>query len=452
MQVDRSGRLWAMRPDEMMIAAAAQQRAALREAQAMEGDGLDGSDFARVVDGVAIVPVRGLLMRQMSMFFWSYEEIARDVALAQADPAVRAIVLDVDSGGGLVAGCDDCARAIRDSGPKPVEAFVGGTAASAAYYLASAADRITVGSGAMVGSIGTVIEYVDLEPVFEAMGAKVVRVVAEQSPNKRLDPDSPEGRAELQALVDAGGQEFVETVAEMRGISAAQVLDRFGQGLVFNGGEALSRGMVDARGTLRGVIQAQGRGMETQATGLAARPEINAAPATAAKETAMDWADLNLAALREHRADLVDGIEAAARTEAATATETRVTEAVEAERARMAAIDEIARPGAEALVAKAKAEGWDAGQLALEMVKADKAKGDRFVADLEEADASAQVVPMKPAATEGAGLGATPEEQAEAAWDRDADLRAEYGGNKAGYLAFAKAEAEGRVKTLKKSG
>jgi hypothetical protein len=59
---------------------------------------------------------------------------------------------------------------------------------------------------------------------------------------------------------------------------------------------------------------------------------------------------------------------------------------------------------------------------------------------------------MKPAATEGAGLGATPEEQAEAAWDRDADLRAEFGGNKAAYLAFAKAQAEGRVTTLKTAG
>lgn len=467
MQVDRSGRIWAMRPDEMMIAQAVRGREALRGATAMSGPGdvLDGSDFARVHDGVAVIPVRGLLMRQMSWFFWSYEEIARDVALAQASDEVRAIVLDIDSGGGLVAGADDCARAIRASGPKPVAAFVGGVAASAAYYLASAAERITVGSGALVGSIGTVIEYIDVEPMMEAMGARIVRVVAEQSPNKRLDPASAEGKAELQALVDASGREFVETVAEMRGLSADQVLDRFGQGLVFDGDEALTRGMVDGRGTLAGMVaeiaerDAQpvggviGRAGKQTGAGLAARTNDNAGAATAAKETSMNWEDLTMAQLREHRADLVEGIESAARTAATTETEAAVTAGVDAalttERTRVAAIDEIARPGAEALVAQAKAEGWDAGQLALEMVKADKAAGAGFVADLAEADAGAAVAAVKPATTEGAGAGATAEEKAEADWDRNADLRAEFGGDKASYLAFVKAEAGGRVRILK---
>lgn len=451
MQVDRSGRIWAMRPDEMMIAQAVRQREAARSAQSTEevaalvdGEVLEGSDFARVVDGVAVVPVRGLLLRQFSFFFWSYEEIARDVALAQADPRVRAIVLDIDSGGGMVAGCDDCTRFLRDSGDKPVEAFVGGTAASAAYYLASAASRITVGSGAMVGSVGAVIEYVDMEPMFEAMGARVVRVVAEQSPNKRLDPESSEGKAELQALVDAAGQEFVETVAEMRGVTSAEVLNQYGQGSVFDGSEAQRRGMVDARGTMSGVIGALSgaRDMET-GSGLAARTNETAGPATAAKETSMNWEDLTLAGLREHRADLVTEIEGAAKSGAVSDTETAVAAALEIERARVAAIDEIARPGSEDMVAKAKGEGWTAETLALEMVKADKAKGAGYVADLAEQDGEAAVVPKRPAQTEGAG--GTPEEQAEADWDRDADLRAEFGGNKDAYLAFKRREAAGNI-------
>lgn len=448
MQVDRSGRIWAMRPDEMMIAQAVREREDMREARAVaEVAGtsiLEGSDFAKVVDGVAIVPVRGLLLRQMSWWFWSYEEIARDVALAQADRSVDAIVLDVDSGGGLAAGCDDCARFLRESGPKPIHAFVGGTAASAAYHLACGASQITVGSGAMVGSVGAVIEFIDMKPMLEAMGAKFIRVVAEQSPNKRLDPDSPEGRAELQALVDAAGRDFVEAVAELRGVSTDDVMERFGQGLVFAGSDALDRGMVDARGTMSGMIGALSgaRDMET-GSGLAARTNETAGPATAAKETSMNWEDLTLAGLREHRADLVTEIEGAAKSGAASDTETAVAAALEEERSRVAAIDEIARPGAEDMVAKAKAEGWTAETLALEMVKADKAKGAGYVADLAAQDGEAAVVSKRPAQTEGAG--GTPEEQAEAAWERDADLRAEFGGNKDAYLAFKRREAAGNI-------
>ena len=155
MLVDRSTRIWAMRHDELMVSEAMQGRDAQGgvNAAARGGVPLEGSDFARIVDGIAVVPVRGLLMRQYSYWFWSYEEIMRDVELAQGNSGVKSILLDVDSPGGMAAGVGDCARFISQSGPKPVEAFVGGMAASAAYYIASAAEKITLGSGAMVGSM-----------------------------------------------------------------------------------------------------------------------------------------------------------------------------------------------------------------------------------------------------------------------------------------------------------
>jgi len=142
MLVDRSGRVWAMRPDEAMVAEAAALRAARQNGHATTAVApfagaqlLDGSNFAVVVGGVAIVRVRGMLLRQMSGAFWSYEEIARDVALAQADRGVRGIVLDIDSPGGMVAGCSDLATLLRGAGGKPVEAFAGGLCTSAAYWL-----------------------------------------------------------------------------------------------------------------------------------------------------------------------------------------------------------------------------------------------------------------------------------------------------------------------------
>lgn len=453
MLVDRSGRAWAMRSDEMIIA----QAMGLRENGADEGplaaagEKLDGSDFARVVNGVAIIPIMGLLMRSMNYWFWSYEEIHRDLRLAQAAPGVRSILLDIDSGGGLVAGCGDLAAAIRASGPKPVEAFVGGMCASAAYWLASAASRITIGSGTIIGSIGTVIEYVDIEPMFEKMGARVVRIVAKDSPNKRLDPDSPEGKAELQDVVDASCTEFVAGVAAHRGTTAADVLARFGQGLMFDGGEALTRGMVDARATKDSLL-----------ADLAARGSFqSAATATASEENPMDWDSITTATLREHRADIAEEIAStatatattAATTAAEEATRTACVAAATTERERILGLDEVAVEGHEDLVAAARADGkTTAAELAVKIIKAEKASGNKVLSDLRSADASAAVAPVAPGteALGGDGDGDI-EAKAKSAWDKDAKLRAEFGGKFDTYLAFSKAESTGRARILRRA-
>ncbi len=436
MLVDGAGRIWSMRPDAMMIGEATRQREAISESVDVVGaERLEGSDFAHVRGGVAIVPVRGLLLRQQNFWFWSYEEILRDVALAQADRGVEAVVLDIDSPGGMAAGCGDAARELRNSGPKPIGAFVGGLCASAAFYLASAADRITVGSCATVGSLGTVIEFVDIEPMIERLGARMIRVVAQQSPNKRLDPESPEGHAEMQDLVDAGAAEFVADVGEFRGRSEAEVLSRFGQGLVFDGNEALRRGMVDDRGTLSDLVaEMAGRDPITSAVPAAAQPS---------EEAQMEWVDITAAGLREQRADLVEEISAAAIAEANSGRESEVERAVQTERARIAAIDEIAVAGHEDVVAAAKADGRSAADLALDIVKAEKAAGHSHVASLREADSSAAVKPA-PKAPTGSVAAVTREEE----WDADANLRAEFGDDKGAFLAWCKNSDAGRARIL----
>jgi capsid assembly protease len=433
MLVDQSARVWAMRRDDVMASQALQFRAAVANGDVeavAPGDLLEGSYFARVINGVAIIPVKGPLMRAFSWWAWSYEEIGRDLELAQASNLVRAIVLDIDSPGGLVAGCGDLAAVIRASGPKPVEAFVGGMAASAAYWLASSAARVRVGSGAILGSIGSVIEYVDFEPMFEKMGAKIVRVVAEQSPNKRLDPHGPEGQAELQALVDAAGAEFVAGVAANRGVTVAQVLDQFGQGLVYDGMEAIARGMADDRTTL-----------EEMVAELAGRDQIViAAPAAAAQETPMDWANIDLAALQQHRPDLVSAIETAASTTAAAA-----------ERNRILGLDEVAVEGFEEMVTAAKADGKTTpAELALQIVKADKKAGSTHLAQRAAAETAAAVAPVQPQVTQGDDT-APLDQRAKAKWDKDAALRAEFGDNFGAYLAFEQAAAAGTARILRAS-
>lgn len=451
MLIDTSGRVWSMRRDEAMIAqameqrqrvlksvAAGDERAGLQALAVSGAEPLDGSDFGYVVDGVAVIPVRGMLMRSFSWYFWSYEEICRDIQIACNNAAVERIVLDIDSPGGLVSGLADAAEVIRDC-DKPIMAFAGGMCASAAYHLAASCDQIFVGSGTIVGSVGSVIEYIDFEPMFEAMGAKVVRIVAEDSPNKRLDPHSDEGRAEMQALVDAACDRMIADIALGRGVDEATVLADFGQGSVFEEGEALRRAMIDGFGPLNALI-----------AGLAGRDSGNADPAPAAEETNMDWGSLTTAQLREHRADLVTEIEAAVPPrEDTTATEARVNEAVAAERTRIAAIDELAVEGFGELTEKAKSEGWTPEAYALAVVKADKAKGTSHLAQLAAEDDAANVTPIKQRETTVTLTeGEADEASLKAKWDKDADLRREFGNDFGGYKAFAINESAGRAKIL----
>lgn len=441
MLVDRSGRIWAMRPDNLSIALHAEHRQECHEAQApSEGRWLGEGSFARVVDGVAVLPVYGALMRTRSFFFSSYQEIAEDLAMADRDAEVRGIVLDIDSPGGLVAGLGDLSAALRarrgDGSAKPVSVFVGGNCASAAFWLAASAGPIAIGSGTVLGSIGAVIEYIDLEPMFEKMGAKIVRFVASQSPNKRVEPDSDIGSAELQALVDDAGAEFVAAVAAGRGVSEAAVLERMGQGLVFAGPEAIERGMADRRATLSEII-----------AGMAGREsDVSAAPAAAsAMEDPMEWDTVTAAGLREHRADLVETIEAAARAEAEAGQAAAIEAAVAAERQRIADIEAAALPGHEALVTAAKADPKaTAGSLALQIVAAEKAKAGTHLEQRLAAEGEAGAVP--PEASAGDLAGATPE----ARFAADPKLQAEFGGNVETYKAFLAAQGKGLVKIKSK--
>lgn len=163
----------------------------------------------------------------------------------------------------------------------------------------------------------------------------------------------------------------------------------------------------------------------------------------------MDWASITLAALREHRPELVAEAEAAATRAAQEASATAAAEAAAAERARLLAIDDLDPGGHDELVAAAKADGkTTAAELALSIMKAEKAAGSKHLQARENADADAAVPPAKPRTT-SATTGSI-DEQAKAEWEKDAELRAEFRDNFDSYLAFRKAEAKGTARILRK--
>lgn len=236
---------------EQVCAVARREGEDLQALAARLGRPLENARDVEVRGGVAIIPVRGPLFRYANVFSQvsgatSTELLAKDFAIAQDNPNVERIVLDIDSPGGQASGISEFAAMIRLAS-KPVTAYVGGTGASAAYWIASAAGRVVASDTALLGSIGVV-------GAFKADASDTIKIISSQSPLKQADPATEAGRAESQRVIDDLAAVFVSAVAEQRGVSEETVLTEFGRGGVLVGAKAVAAGMADDIGTLETVL------------------------------------------------------------------------------------------------------------------------------------------------------------------------------------------------------
>lgn len=190
-------------------------------------------------DGNGRLTIRGPLMNHAHGFFDSYEKIRGRMSALLEGGASR-VVMDIDSPGGLAAGCFDCARDLRrmaeEAGAELV-AHIGGQGTSAAYALASAASRIGVSSTAQVGSIGVIGGLMDATELLKKVGVNYQIVISgarkgDGHPAKAIDDDA---LAATQAHIDGLAEEFFELVAEhgwggsvkaLRSLEAGVVLGR----------------------------------------------------------------------------------------------------------------------------------------------------------------------------------------------------------------------------------
>lgn len=261
---------WAIRPDYLhfMASLAALDRDGRADRRSAEGEDwfrldlaatagptaqrLEGARYAMLTrEGVAIIPVvgpifpRANLMTEMSGTGTSAAMLARDLALARDSVDVGAVLLMVDSPGGSPTGINALADQIYAMrGRKRVLAHVSGTCASAAYWLASAAGELAVEKTGIVGSIGVVAAVPkQVEP--DASGTLSIEIVSSSAPNKRPDPQTDEGAAEIRSLLDAIETQFIADVARGRKTTPARVQSDFGRGGVKVGADAVAAGMAD---------------------------------------------------------------------------------------------------------------------------------------------------------------------------------------------------------------
>lgn len=207
-------------------------------------------------EGVAIVEVRGPLMHHRAWFFDSYEAIVSRVAQA-LEGGPKAVVLSIDSPGGLVSGCFEAARQLRAmcaAADVPLYAYVDGTATSAAYALATAASHIAAPPSAQIGSIGVLRPLVDASRQAEMFGLKFTLVAsgARKTDGAPEVPTSDEAIAEAQRQVNELAEMFFALVAEHRGVSADEV--RALEAGIVHGAEAKRRGLIDEVTTLDALL------------------------------------------------------------------------------------------------------------------------------------------------------------------------------------------------------
>lgn len=250
-----------------------------REALATQkGKPLDNTRTAeKRSNGVAVIPVTGPIMRYSNLMTdlsgaTSLQVFAKDFATAMSDPLVNAIVLNIDSPGGDARGINEASNQIAAAvanKTKPVLAYSGGTAASAAYWLGSAVGKgnFTIDKTSVVGSIGVVSTVEDTTERDTKSGKRTYQIVSSNAPNKRPDASTDSGRAQYQAVVDDLESTFIKAVADNRGVPQKTVKTDFGRGGVLVGDAAVKAGMADNIGSLESTIARASALVKTRALG-----------------------------------------------------------------------------------------------------------------------------------------------------------------------------------------
>ncbi|MBT0366200.1 S49 family peptidase [Morganella morganii subsp. morganii] len=204
-----------------------------------------------VLEGIAIIPVYGTLVQKLGTLrpysgMTGYDGIRRVFLTAVNDPEVKGICLDIDSPGGEVAGCFDLVDLIyAERGKKPIHAILSENAFSAAYAIASSADKIYVPRTGGVGSVGVIVIHCDWSQRIKDDGLKVSIITygnrkAESNPYVSL---SDEAKEAIQHDVDEMGRLFVSTVSRNRGLSETVV--RNTQAACYLAAEGVQMGLAD---------------------------------------------------------------------------------------------------------------------------------------------------------------------------------------------------------------
>jgi signal peptide peptidase SppA len=435
--------------------------------QIMQGQAMpDLSAKTERIENIAVIDIRNVITPYsniLSLLFGgtNIETLEAEFSNAMEDPNVKGIILKIDSPGGLITGVQEFADTIyRARGTKPIVAYSYGNAASAAYWIASAADQIVAGPTTFQGSIGVAMAVPKTED------SRWVRFVSSNAPRKNISASSKEGQESIQARIDAMEAEFISAIARHRGLPEEQVLSEFGQGDVLSARTAMQVGMTDLVGGFNDALALVST-LTPKQKGVVVMAHEKETPSVKDGNSDMIQADHITAAFIQQRypevaKDLIAQGQAQAAAKMETAHKDALTEehdkgleaGATAERERIMKIEDVAMPGYEEMVSKAKADGkTTAEELAMQILAVEKQKGstalENMKADAENVPAIEPSVDPAQAHDVSADPSLPAEDRAKATWDKDPKVRDEFKTLEA-YTAFVKAEEAGQVRILKR--
>lgn len=317
--------------------------------ESIESTKLEGTNNVHVRGGVAIIPIIGPIVPRSSFFarmsgMVSVSTLATDFQVALDNPDIKAILFNIDSPGGVITGIGEFADMMfAAQGTKPVVSYVYGMGASGAYWFASATSEIITAATAETGSIGVVTAYTDFRQAQEKRGIRTMEIVSSVSPKKRPDVFTDEGKKQVQRVVDDLADIFVGTVARNRGTTEDDVRSNFGKGDLLVGTHAVDAGLTDRVGSLEAII--------TELQGSPQTISLGGTDMSLTLETLRtEHPEVYRAAVQVGK-DKVSQEQTDAQKQAI---ETARTEAADAERKRIQAIEALDAPGYETVITENK--------------------------------------------------------------------------------------------------
>lgn len=184
---------------------------------------------------------------------------------------IKAVVVRIDSPGGAVGPSQEIYAELKKlKAEKKVVASMGAVAASGGYYIASAADKVVANPGTITGSIGVIIEFMNVEELLKKVGLKgrVVKSGKFKDTGSPLREMSEEERVYLQSVIDDVHGQFIEAVSTGRGIKKEDVA-KLADGRIFTGSQALKLGLVDKLGTMEDAID-----LGAELAGISGKPDV----------------------------------------------------------------------------------------------------------------------------------------------------------------------------------
>ena len=213
--------------------------------------------------GIGLVEVKGMILDS--------KETIRQLRYFLKQDNVKAVVLRVDSPGGIVAPSQEIYSEVRKfAAKKKIIVSMGSLAASGGYYISAPATMIYANPGTITASIGVILKLSNIESLMDKIGIKshTLKTGKYKDSGSPLRKFSPADRAMLQSVIDNTHEQFVRAVAEGRKLPLEDVR-KIADGRILSGEQAKEHKLVDRLGTLQDAIEEAGK-----QAGISGEPEL----------------------------------------------------------------------------------------------------------------------------------------------------------------------------------